>query len=104
MWLWRRWVRLSPVCAAVQGVFRRGLQLEALREFIISQGASKNVTLQVRAAHSCPSESDLAIILQLRECMDFPPAANSCSRGLRRRLRSLFWTWRPTMLYTHGPR
>ena len=30
----------------VQGMFRRGLQLAALKEFILSQGASKNVTLQ----------------------------------------------------------
>ena len=30
----------------VQGIFRRGLQLGALKEFILSQGASKNVTLQ----------------------------------------------------------
>ena len=31
----------------VQGMLRRGLQLDALKEFILSQGASKNVTFQV---------------------------------------------------------
>lgn len=30
----------------LQGIFRRGLQVDALREFIINQGASKNVTYQ----------------------------------------------------------
>lgn len=34
----------------VQGIIRRGLQVEALREYILSQGASKNVTYQVRYA------------------------------------------------------
>ncbi|BDA45805.1 Glutamate-tRNA ligase, cytoplasmic [Coccomyxa sp. Obi] len=36
----------DPRMPTVQGVFRRGLQLEALKDFILAQGASKNCTLQ----------------------------------------------------------
>lgn len=36
----------DPRMPTVQGILRRGLKLEALREFMLTQGASKNITLQ----------------------------------------------------------
>lgn len=38
----------DPRMPTVQGMLRRGLKVEALKEFIIGQGASKNITFQVR--------------------------------------------------------
>ena len=48
----------------VQGMFRRGLQLAALKEFILAQGASKNVTLQ--ASSPVLADSDAADWLRFR--------------------------------------
>ncbi len=42
----------DPRMPTVQGIFRRGLQLAALREFIILQGSSKNTNLLVRTSIS----------------------------------------------------
>lgn len=36
----------DPRMPTVQGMLRRGLQVEALKEFMLAQGASKNVTVQ----------------------------------------------------------
>lgn len=36
----------DPRFPTVQGIIRRGLTLEAMKEYILSQGASKNITFQ----------------------------------------------------------
>ncbi len=36
----------DPRMPTVQGILRRGMRIEALKEYILSQGASKNITFQ----------------------------------------------------------
>jgi glutamyl-tRNA synthetase len=81
----------DPRFPTVQGVCRRGLQVAALREFILSQGASKNMTLQTWEKlwtfnkriidPVCPRhtavESDGKVLLTLAPGDDVPAAPTS---------------------------
>lgn len=69
-------VTVMVTVTVVQGLYRRGLQLEAMREFILSQGASKNVTLMVTALGPDCTRS---VMSQSRSnCMSQDIASGTC--------------------------